>query len=85
MDQFTGGCQCGKIRIEASGRPYRVGICHCLDCRKHHGALFYASAISPEDAVKAEGHLWVDDPKMRDSAGRSRFRLEASRGYPRSQ
>jgi len=20
----------------------RVGLCHCLDCRKHHGALFYA-------------------------------------------
>jgi len=35
--------------------PYRVGICHCLDCRKHHGALFHASAIFPESAVKVDG------------------------------
>ncbi|HCL66711.1 MAG TPA: aldehyde-activating protein [Rhizobium sp.] len=55
MDQFTGGCLCGNVRIVASGRPYRVGICHCLDCRKHHGALFHASAIFPEDAVTIDG------------------------------
>ncbi|MGA4814626.1 GFA family protein [Pseudomonas aeruginosa] len=51
MDRFTGGCLCGKVRLVASGRPYRVGLCHCLDCRKHHGALFHASAIFPEEAV----------------------------------
>jgi hypothetical protein len=55
MDQFTGGCLCGNVRIVASGRPYRVGLCHCLDCRKHHGALFHASAVFPEDAVTIEG------------------------------
>ena len=30
----TGGCPCGAVRIEAAGAPYRVGLCHCLDCRK---------------------------------------------------
>ena len=55
MDRYTGGCLCGDVRIVASGSPYRVGICHCLDCRKHHGALFHASAIFPEDAVTIEG------------------------------
>ena len=45
MDTITGGCLCGKVRITASGQPDRVGLCHCLDCRKHHGALFYAAAI----------------------------------------
>lgn len=55
MDQVTGGCLCGDVRITASGRPYRVGLCHCLDCRKHHGALFLATAIFPEDAVTIEG------------------------------
>lgn len=55
MDRFTGGCQCGKVRIVAVGQPYRVGICHCLDCRKHHGALFYAAAIFPEASVKIQG------------------------------
>lgn len=55
MERVTGGCLCGKVRIEASEQPYRVGICHCLDCRKHHGALFHASAIFPEDAVTIIG------------------------------
>ncbi|MET1078380.1 MAG: GFA family protein [Pseudomonas sp.] len=55
MQRFTGGCLCGDIRIVAVGRPYRVGLCHCLDCRKHHGALFQASAIFPQNAVTIEG------------------------------
>jgi hypothetical protein len=55
MDQFTGGCLCGDVRLTASGRPYRVGLCHCLDCRKHHGAVFHASAIFPEQAVRISG------------------------------
>jgi hypothetical protein len=55
MDKVTGGCLCGKLRLTASGAPYRVGLCHCLDCRKHPGALFHASAIFPETAVTVEG------------------------------
>jgi hypothetical protein len=57
MQQFTGGCLCGNVRIVASGGPYRVGLCHCLDCRKHHGALFHASAIFPQAAVAIAGEV----------------------------
>ena len=56
MDQFPGGCVCGNVRFVASGRPCRVGLCHCLECRKHHGALFYAAAVFPEGAVKIDGY-----------------------------
>ncbi len=55
MKPITGGCLCGAVRIETTGLPDRVGICHCLDCRKHHGALFYAAAIFAADAVAIEG------------------------------
>ena len=55
MEQAAGGCRCGAVRIIATGRPYRVGLCHCLDCRKHHGALFHASAIFPQEAVAVTG------------------------------
>ena len=55
MENFTGGCLCGDVRILASAKPYRVGICHCLDCRKHHGALFQAFAVFPLGAVTVEG------------------------------
>jgi hypothetical protein len=63
MDSSMGGCLCGSVRIEALGLPYRVGICHCLDCRKHHGALFNASAIFPQSAVTISG-------ETREYAGR---------------
>jgi hypothetical protein len=52
---LVGGCLCGAVRLTISGSPYRVGICHCLDCRKHHGAVFYAAAIFPVDAVSITG------------------------------
>jgi hypothetical protein len=63
MQTSSGGCLCGDVRLVVHGRPYRVGLCHCLDCRKHHGALFHASAIFPEDAVTVSG-------ETRDYAGR---------------
>jgi hypothetical protein len=55
MDRFTGGCLCGDVRLTATGRPHRVGLCHCLDCRKHGGALFHAFAIFSQDAVHVSG------------------------------
>lgn len=64
MNRRTGGCLCGELRIEAVGEPCRVGLCHCLDCRRHHGALFSAFAIFPQDAVTVTG-------EVRDYGGRS--------------
>lgn len=55
MNELTSGCLCGDIRIVATGSPFRVGICHCLDCRKHHGALFFAAGIFHEDRVRIDG------------------------------
>lgn len=55
METVSGGCLCGRVRLAARGKPNRVGLCHCLDCRKHHGALFYAAAIFPAAAVTIEG------------------------------
>ena len=57
MNRFTGSCLCGDVRIVATGQPYRVGLCHCLDCRKHTGSLFHASAIFPEEAVAIDGEI----------------------------
>jgi hypothetical protein len=55
MDGLTGSCLCGDVRIAASGEPLRVGLCHCLDCRKHGGSLFAVFAIFPAEAVTVEG------------------------------
>jgi hypothetical protein len=55
MDEVTGGCLCGQVRFSCRGEPLRVGICHCRDCRKHHGAVFHASAIYPVERVVVSG------------------------------
>ncbi len=54
-EPVSGGCLCGAVRIEAAGAPRRTGVCHCLDCRKHSGSLFYAAAIFPAGAVSVSG------------------------------
>jgi hypothetical protein len=55
MERHAGGCLCGAVRVVAEGPPLRVGICHCSDCRKHHGAMFYAAAIFAGDRVTVSG------------------------------
>jgi hypothetical protein len=37
---FSGGCACGKVRFTVTAQPKRVGLCHCMTCRKAHGAAF---------------------------------------------
>ncbi len=38
MTNASGGCLCGKVRFEASGRPKWVAHCHCRSCRHHTGS-----------------------------------------------
>jgi hypothetical protein len=52
-----GGCACGAFRFRAKGRPIRVGMCHCITCRRVHGSAFGAYAIYPRDAVALRGDL----------------------------
>ena len=55
MADRQGGCSCGQLRFIVQVDPLRVGVCHCLDCRKHHGALFFAAAVFAENTVKITG------------------------------
>ncbi|MDA0703447.1 MAG: GFA family protein [Proteobacteria bacterium] len=55
MPPYTGGCLCGAVRIEIAAEPYRVGPCHCLDCRKRQGAIFHSFAVFATDAVTVAG------------------------------
>jgi len=54
-----GGCACGKVSVEARGEPYRVGVCHCLTCRKLHSMPFSFYAVFPPDAVTITGKVDV--------------------------
>ena len=45
-----GGCLCGKVRFEISGRLFNVSHCHCSMCRRQHGAAFATYAqFNPDE------------------------------------
>ncbi|WP_201834374.1 GFA family protein [Microvirga zambiensis] len=64
----TGGCACGQLRFEASGEPKRVGLCHCMTCRKISGAPFSAYVIFAADQVTITGETksWSASPTTED-------------------
>jgi hypothetical protein len=52
-----GGCACAAVRFEAAGEPRHVGLCHCMTCRKRHGAPFNAFATYRADQVTLSGPM----------------------------
>lgn len=64
QDILTGGCACGQLTFKVRGRPKRVGLCHCLTCRKISGSAFNAFAVFPADqvTVSGESHGWEASP-----------------------
>jgi hypothetical protein len=50
-----GGCACGAVRYVVEGGPLRVGLCHCMTCRKRHGAPCSAFAAFRAGKVRVEG------------------------------
>ena len=43
----TAQCACGQLRIEVTGDPLGVGVCHCLACQRRTGSVFAALAVFP--------------------------------------
>ncbi len=57
MTAFTGGCACGAVRFEVTGRPLRIGLCHCMTCRKHHASAFNPFVVFKFEHVSIAGSL----------------------------
>lgn len=52
-----GGCGCGAVRFTAQGPPNRVGVCHCLTCRKSHASAFNPFAVFAAKQVQMRGEV----------------------------
>ena len=37
---LAGGCQCGAVRYEYTGKPLQLVICHCKECQKQTSSAF---------------------------------------------
>ena len=65
---IQGGCLCGAVRYEATGRPYDVTHCHCVDCRRSSGAAFVTWASFRSDAFR----FTLGEPRIVSWAARLR-------------
>ncbi len=61
MEDFNaGGCMCGAVRYQVSGKPVWVGYCHCQSCRRHSGApVVTFAAFSASQVVFTKGQRRV--------------------------
>jgi hypothetical protein len=50
----SGGCLCGDVRFEVSGRFTPISHCHCSKCRKASGSAFNSGI-----ACKASRFRWL--------------------------
>ena len=54
---FHGGCLCGAVRYEGTGKSLKVVNCHCSMCRRHSGAAFLTYAAYPKKNICfSKGH-----------------------------
>lgn len=54
---MEGGCHCKAIRFEASTKPFWVGACYCIDCRKISGAPYMVwTGYKTEDVKILQGN-----------------------------
>ena len=44
MTPHRAACSCGQLTVEVCGEPFRVSICHCLECQRRTGSAFGAQA-----------------------------------------
>lgn len=55
---MEGGCHCKVIRFKTNTKPFWVGACYCIDCRKISGAPYMVWAgYKTEDVKFLQGEL----------------------------
>ena len=79
-----GGCACGAVRFTVTGAPLRVGLCHCLTCRKAHGSAFNGFAIFTPGQVEVRGELteWYSSSDLFGTSSNGTIRPEAAPPSP---
>jgi hypothetical protein len=60
---YSGGCDCGAVRITAKGDPVFQAVCHCLNCQHSSGAGHNFFVAFPADKVEISGKTSVYDYK----------------------
>ena len=67
----TAHCNCGALRVEVTGAPDAVVVCHCTDCQRRTGSVLGVGAYYPEDRAKVTGESKM---YVRDTASGKKLR-----------
>ena len=58
-----GGCSCGAVRYQTTGKPERVGVCHCRYCQTRTGSAFGVSVYFKDINIQTtSGNLKKPSP-----------------------
>jgi len=57
MPIHQGGCHCGSVRYQATGKPVIVAHCHCRDCQRLSGAGHSTGAMFAVENFQLDGRL----------------------------
>lgn len=70
----TATCRCGQLQAICTGEPFRISVCHCLNCQRRSGSAFAAQARWPDDQVEITGAFqrWT---AVSESGVRTHFRF----------
>ncbi len=67
-------CACGQLRVACNGEPFRISMCHCLECQRRTGAPFAVQARFAVGQVTVEGRA-REFTRLGDSGGTVTFRF----------
>ena len=68
---ITSSCLCGKVSYEISGEVGDIVHCHCVTCRKAHGAAFSSVAAVKDCDFILSGQEWLSS--YESSPGKVRY------------
>lgn len=69
-DPLTGGCQCGHVRYEITGRPLTFYACHCTECQKQSSSAFGLSMTVRRNETRIIGGPMKTWERPADSGSR---------------
>ncbi|GIT24137.1 MAG: hypothetical protein CM1200mP41_01810 [Gammaproteobacteria bacterium] len=65
-----GGCLCGAVRYQVTGKPEVASICHCRYCQLRSGSTFGVSVYFSQDQVQL-GNGAVKTHHLTTASGRA--------------
>jgi hypothetical protein len=62
-EMLSGGCQCGRVRYQATVESFDAYLCHCRMCQKATGGVAAAFVEIPAEKIR-----WLSKPDWYESS-----------------